>query len=39
LRRALRGIAEADAVAVLDQLENHVVEHQVPVGTVRSENA
>jgi len=39
LRRALRGVTEADAVAALDQLENHVVYHQVPVGTVRSENA
>ena len=39
LRRALRGIAEADAVAALDQLEDHVVDHQVPAGTVRSENA
>ena len=39
LRRALKGSAEADVTAALDQLENHVVYHQVPAGTVRSENA
>ncbi|TVP64432.1 MAG: YlxR family protein [Nitriliruptor sp.] len=39
LRRALRGSTEAEATAALDELETYVVYHQVPVGTVRSENA
>lgn len=39
LRRALQGIAQGEATVALDQLENHVVYHQVPAGTVRSENA
>jgi len=39
LRRALRGGGEDEASTALDVLETTVAHHQVPVGTVRSENA
>ena len=39
LRRALRGAGADEANAALDHLEAIVVHHQVPAGTVRSENA
>ena len=39
LRRALRGAGEAEVRAALDALRTDVVQHQVPAGTVRSENA
>jgi uncharacterized protein len=39
LRRALRGGSVAEAVAALRAARETVVQHQVPDGTVRSENA
>ena len=39
LRRALRGAAASEGLAALEQLHTVVVNHLVPDGTVRSENA
>lgn len=39
LRRSLRGAREHEGLAALDELHAMVVDHLVPDGTVRSENA
>ncbi len=39
LRRALRGAVGPEGLAALDELYAMVVDHRVPEGTVRSENA
>jgi uncharacterized protein len=39
LRRALRGGSAAEAATALETARRRVVQHQVPDGTVRSENA
>jgi uncharacterized protein len=40
LKRALRGAGEAEVSKALDALRNEIVQHhQVPMSTVRSENA